>query len=137
MLWMLYFQHQQERHEALETQRLADADDTAASIFEEAGESLATARKRLNTLYRVGLGIVSLTVAIYLLAAGGAMLYGGWSAYQAIGSFGAMQAVAPGSEFGLLIVIFFLTAFTAFLTARYIAGMTHLAEWQALRGGAS
>ncbi len=75
-LWLLYQQHRQEREEALEAEQLAAADARAAALFDEAGHNLASARKRLDSIYRWGLNVVSITVSIYLLTAGLALFFG-------------------------------------------------------------
>ena len=69
-LWLLYNQHRLERIEVLESQQLASDDARAADLFNEAGQGLATARKRLDGFYKWGLNTVSITVAIYLIATG-------------------------------------------------------------------
>lgn len=142
-LWMLYNQHRLERVEALEAEQLAQEDARAAALFDEAGHNLATARKRLDGFYKWGLNVVAISVAIYLLAAGLALFFGNWNLIDAVdgeadyrrllGNALANPAVNPW----MLVGFTALMSFLGFLVARYIAGMTRVASWQLLRGGAA
>ncbi len=132
-LWLIYNQHRLERIEALETEQLAAEDAQAAALFEEAGQQLQLARKRLNNLYKYGLGIVSLIVGLYLLIVGGGMLYHGLgleSDQLLEASFDAQRNA------GVIVILAFAIGFIGFLVSRYVSGMTQIKEWQLLRGGA-
>ncbi len=149
ILWLLYNQHRLERVEALETEQLAADDARAAALFEEAGDQLQIAQRRLDRLYKYGLNIVSLLVSLFLLAMGGAMLRSAVQAYRAAneleagGYFGDLGAmVRAGGGFtsdspGTIAIVAVVIGFPAFLISRYVAGMTKVSEWQQLRGGAS
>ena len=93
ILWLLYNQHRLERVEALETEQLAADDARTAALFEEAGEQLLIAQRRLDRLYKYGLNIVSLLVSVFLLAMGAAMLRNAVAVYR------AGSGVEPGSFF--------------------------------------
>lgn len=135
LLWMIYKQHQLERAEALEASKLAESDARSAAIFDEAGAQLAQAKTRLGNLYKWGVRIVSGLTAAYLLGVGVLLLYLNNSALS-----NGTLAEAPLSEsvntslFALLLVVCWMGGF---LVARYVAGMTRVETWQALRGGAS
>ncbi|MGB1126027.1 MAG: SPFH domain-containing protein [Phycisphaeraceae bacterium] len=135
LLWMIYKQHQLERAESLEASKLAESDARSAALFEEAGSQLAQAKARLDQLYKWGVRIVSGLSAAYLIGVGGLLLYLNNSAMQQ----GTLQET-PLSEtvntslFALLLVVGWMGGF---LVARYVAGMTRVDSWQALRGGAS
>lgn len=149
ILWLIYNQHRLERVEALETEQLAAEDARTAALFEEAGQQLQIAQKRLDRLYKYGTGLVSLVVSIYLLSVGTFMLFGAVAAYRSTrgveaGSFFSDIAdmIRAGGGFtghsaGAVAIVAFMIAFPAFLVARYVAGMTKVEEWRHLRGGAS
>ncbi len=149
ILWLIYNQHRLERVEALETEQLAAEDARTAALFEEAGQQLQIARKRLDRLYQYGTGLVSLVVSVYLLAVGAVMLFGAVAAYrtargvEAAGFFNDLADMVragggfPGDSAGTVAIVAFAIAFPAFLVSRYVAGMTKVQEWRQLRGGAS
>lgn len=130
ILWMLYNQHRLERIEALEAEQLAQADTQTARLFEQHADDLQLAQRRLNNLYRWGLGIVSFVVAIYLITLGTVWL---WLNTRSPIDAQALAALNPL----VLLTICLATSFVAFITARFVAGMTRVHEWQLLRGGAS
>lgn len=135
LLWLIYKQHQLERAESLEANKLAESDARSAAIFDEAGSQLAQAKSRLDNLYKWGIRLVSGFTAIYLIGVGVLLLYLNNSALK-----NGTLAENPLSEtvnivlIGLMLVV---AAFGGFLVARYVSGMTRADSWQALRGGAS
>ncbi|MCC6679311.1 MAG: hypothetical protein IT445_00260 [Phycisphaeraceae bacterium] len=134
ILAILFHQQKQERVEALEAEQLAEADARSAAIFNEAGEQLRYARKRLANLVKWWLNIVSLGVAAYLLTVGGIYL---WRAYKALQDQSLqVNAIGVNRNMAVLTVVGVAVAFVAFLVARYVAGMTKVRAWQPLRGGA-
>ncbi|MFA9478160.1 SPFH domain-containing protein [Phycisphaerales bacterium AB-hyl4] len=134
-LLVLYHQHRLERVEALEAEQLAKADARTAALFEEAGQQLQLARKRLENLYRFGLPTISVLIATYLLAVGGTLLYLNIQAYQR-GELWATAMRSDASASGVALIALVI-GFAAFLVARYVAGMTQVRDWQLLRGGAA
>ncbi|MEM1211874.1 MAG: SPFH domain-containing protein [Planctomycetota bacterium] len=143
-LWVLYHQHKLERLEALEAEQLAASDQQAAKLFDEAGQQLALARTRLEKLYRFGLNIVAVFIAVYLLAAGLALLFGNLSLIPPREpgdplNLEVLQAAAldPNANLGILLALFAFQSLVAFLVARAVAGMTKVEAWQMLRGGAA
>ncbi len=141
VLWVIYHQHRLERIEALEAEQLAATDAQTAAIFDEAGEQLAFARRRLEQLYKYWLPIVSLLVAGYLLAVGGALLVArylevGFEPGEPANTAMLRDNADAQGNLGAIVVILLVIAFVAFLAARYVAGMTRVKQWQLLRGGA-
>ncbi len=135
LLWVLYKQHRLERDEALESARLANADARSAALFDEAGGQLAQARRRLENLYKWAMPIVSLLTAVYLLVVGGLLLYLNNQALTD-GSLAAAP-IRDGVNFSLVGLLLLIGGLGGFLVSRYVAGMTLVDAWQALRGGAS
>lgn len=136
-LLVLYHQHRLERIEALEAEQLARADARTAAIFDEAGQQLQLARQRLERMYKLGLPIVGIIVALYLLVAGAVQLSANWGFVTggraaATGVIGSEDANA-----GVLAMLLLVVAFIAFLVSRYVSGMTQVRDWMLLRGGAS
>lgn len=135
LLCLIYKQHQLERIEALEANKLAESDARSAAIFDEAGSQLAQAKSRLNNLYKWGMRAVGWFNAIYLIGVGILLIYLNRSALR-----NGTLAEAPISETanatlcGLLLVV---VGMGGFLVARYVSGMTRVDTWQTLRGGAS
>ena len=142
-LWMLFNQHRLERVEALEAEQLAQEDARAAALFDEAGHNLASARKRLDGFYKWGLNTVSISVAIYLLAAGLALFFGNYNLIDNVDGENNYQRLLAaafanlGANPWMLVGFAALMVFLGFLVVRYIAGMTRVEQWQLLRGGAA
>jgi len=146
VLAMLFHLQRLERVEALEAEQLAEADAASAAIFNEAGDQLRYARKRLNNLVKYWLNVVSLGVAAYLL------VVGGWSLYKAstnsqfvevlrriggtAGATGDNGAISAAASTAVVAIVALGVGFIAFLIARYVAGMTQVRAWTPLRGGA-
>ncbi|MCC7147388.1 MAG: protease modulator HflK [Phycisphaeraceae bacterium] len=157
VLLLIYQQHRLERAETLEAEQLAGTDVQGAAIFQEAADELGLARRRLERLYGWGLNLVSLLLAIYLLAIGGWLGYHHYGLLEAQAKTVAAAAVGVGAQVGPALTAANLSAiavgpragavglgvfavagaFIAFASARYIAGMTRIKEWRLLRGGAS
>lgn len=134
ILLVLFNQHRLERAEALESEQLARSDTQNTALFDEAADDLRIARRRLNGIYRVGLGAAGVIVSAYLLTLGGLYFYKAWTAFGDYTGFiaSARNDVSPIGAAVVCIAIIFV----AFIVARYEAGMTRIKEYQALRGGA-
>ena len=133
ILAIIYQQHRVERTESLAAEKLATQDATSAAIFGETSDELQLSRNRLDRLYAYGLPAVSFAVAIYLIAAGAAMLY------RAVGLGTDKVALSLAKDCNPVGLMFATAgvAFVAFIAARWISGYTRVREWQLLRGGAS
>jgi regulator of protease activity HflC (stomatin/prohibitin superfamily) len=133
ILAIIYQQHRVERTESLAAEKLASQDATTAAIFGETSDELQLARNRLDRLYAYGLPAVSFAVAVYLVAAGAAMLY------RVAGLGTDKVALSLGKDCNPVGLMFATAgvAFVAFIAARWISGYTRVREWQLLRGGAS
>ena len=135
VLALIYQQHEGERLQRLAAEKLADTTKSAA-IFGNLSDDLDAATSRLERLYRLGLPIVSGIVAVYLLAAGAALLWFHGKAMRAAGS-GDLRGLAEGCDPVGLMFVMAAIAFTAFVSARWISGYARQRAWQLLRGGAS
>lgn len=135
LLWLIYKQHQLERAEALEATKLAESDARSAAIFDEAGSQLAQAKTRLDNLYKWGVRIVSGTTAAYLIGIGVLLLYLNNSSLDR----GTLEEspISDTVNISLFLLLLLVGWMGGFLVARYVAGMTRIDTWQALRGGAS
>lgn len=135
LLWVIYRQHRLEHEEALQASQLADNDARSAAIFEEAGAQLAQAKRRLESLYKWGMPITSVAIAVYLVGVGTLLLY---LNNRAAGNEALVAApISESVNASLLALLMVLVSLGGFLVARYVAGMTQVDAWQALRGGAS
>lgn len=135
ILWVIYNQHRLERVEALEAEELARADARTAAIFDEAGQQLSLARKRLERLYKIGLPAISALTGVYLLVVGISLFLVNWRRFE--GGTLRFASLGEDANTGVLTIFALAIAFIAFLVARYVAGMTRVRDWQLLRGGAS
>ena len=135
VLWLLYNQHRLEATEALEVEQLSQSDQAAAALFDEAGDRLTLARKRLDRLYRWGLPVTALLVGVYLAAIGGGLFYRHWSMWQSSELIRAAIGNDTPTALTTILVLTVGLAFFAFIIARYVAGMTRRDQWRALRGG--
>jgi membrane protease subunit HflK len=136
MLALLYSQHEAERAERLAADKLAADPTASAAIFNNLGDDLDAARRRLDNLYRYGLPAVSLLIAAYLIIAGGSLV---WVQLRAMSTMAAVghTVLAPRCDpVGLLFALAGI-AFVAFVGGRWIAGYARQRAWQLLRGCAS
>ncbi|MEO0965041.1 MAG: SPFH domain-containing protein [Planctomycetota bacterium] len=142
VLWALFQAHGQERREALEAEQLAADDAQAAALFDEAGQNLRLAKRRLDSLTTWGLGATSAVTAAFLLVMGLTL---------ALVNFGLIArepgepidptpllnaAISEQARVSLLAGLFIGAGLVIFLVARYVAGMTVEKAWLPLRGGA-
>ena len=140
VLVLVFYQHRLERAESLEAERLGSSDQQTAALFEQRGDELHLARRRLDNLHKWGLGLASLVVGLYLVIVGLVVLVTSVR-LLALSDFKADAAFYSGAlnpQINTLVLTALLVAvgMAAFLMGRYIAGMTKVASWQLLRGGA-
>lgn len=134
VLMLLYQQHDRERSQRLAAEKLAEGGGAMATIFEGLTDDLDAARRRLDRLYRYGLPLVSVVVAVYLLVAGGVLV---WKQVRGAGSGEDVTAFADSCDPVGLLFVMAAIAFTAFVSARWISGCARQPSWELLRGGAS
>lgn len=135
VLVLLYQQHERERRDRLAAEKLAAEPHATAAIFEGLSDDLDAARLRLERVYRYGLPIVSLVVALSLIVSGGTLV---WLQARAAAADGGPPAAvsARANPVGLLFIMAGI-GFVAFVAGRWLAGYARHREWQLLRGGAS
>ncbi|MEM7754716.1 MAG: SPFH domain-containing protein [Planctomycetota bacterium] len=127
-LVLLYDQHRRERLEAIEAERMAS--DPMGSAFDQAGEDLRVAARRLAGIQKYVLPIIGLSVASVLVSVGFVRFGQGSQlvdpdVYQATDLRGWAAAVGLAA------------GFVGFVFARFVSGMGKQRVWAALRGGAS
>lgn len=130
ILAILYQQHEAERRERLAAEKLAASEHSTTAIFGDVGDDLDAARARLDRLYRYGLPAVGVFTALFLIVAGGALLF-----FHGRGDTAAALA-GRCDPVGLMFLMASI-AFTAFIAGRWISGYARQRSWQLLRGGAS
>lgn len=127
-LVLLYDQHRREVVESIEAERLAS--DPMGSAFEQTGDELRVAARRLAGIQKFVLPIVSLSIATVLISVG-------------FVRFGQGSSLLDPDRFfetpnkGVAISIGLGAAFIGFVFARFVAGMGKQRVWSSLRGGAS
>mgnify|MGYP000938777068 CR=1 FL=1 len=136
-LTIVYDQHRRERIEALEVEALAQTGGASASVFQSEGE-LRPAARRLANLHKYFVPVVSIIIAVLLLA------FGGWRLWGVLHPAGGTEPLyAPGQlkattmEAGWPIALGVIIALVGFVMARYTAGMAKQPAWANLRGGAA
>jgi len=127
-LIVLFDLKRRERVEAFEAERLAQ--DEVASAFESAGDDLNVAARRLSWAQRVGMPIVSVLLAVLLLAVGTSR-FGGAGRLAEVGAFDV------DTMRGWMIAGGLGAGFVAFLFARFLSGMGVQPVWSSLRAGAT
>lgn len=146
ILWMIFNQHRLERIESLEAEQLSRADAATATIFTENADDLQLARRRLDNLYKWGVPAVSLLIATFLVSMGGYLIYANYGIFKPLFTDKLDTAqtqelyntlLPPHVNTGIITAILAAFFFVSFIFARYAAGMTKIAEWSPLRGGAS
>jgi len=127
-LVLLFDLHRRERLEAIEAERLAS--DPMGSAFEQSGEDLRVAARRLAGMHRYVMPIVGLSLASVLVSAGFVRFGQGAELVD--------SDVYVGTEFrGWAIAVGVAASFVGFVFARFVSGMSKQRVWSSLRGGAS
>jgi len=135
ILWILFNQQRLELIETFEVEQISQSDATASALFDEAGDRLQLARKRVQRLQKFGLNFASIFVGLYFTIVGGTLLYVNYRGFQT-GSL-ANEALGEQGRASLTTIMVLVTglSFAAFIVARYIAGMTRVDHWRPLRAG--
>ncbi len=132
LVWLsliaVFYQHRQERLEALEEDELAAA--RGGSVF-QAAETEKPAARRLRLMHRWLMPLASLLLAGYLALAA-------WLMLRHLGGLdepgGTEFSRTPHRGWAVAVCISF--AIVGFIFSRFVAGMARQAAWQNLRGGA-
>ncbi len=146
ILMLIYSQRKAERQTALEAQQLSSR-EAEGSAFDLQVDELESARKRVESIQKYGLGIISLVMTLALALLGGIWLRWAMQLYaeeardgfsrqlfeQTFRATGPFGAVNPN----VIWIALALLAFITFIFARYVAGMTRISHWSMLRAGAS
>ncbi|MEM8758387.1 MAG: SPFH domain-containing protein [Planctomycetota bacterium] len=135
-LAVLFDQHRRERIEAIEAENFAEQDLASSSVFEESGDELRVAAKRLQTLYAFAMPTVSVLVGAALVVFGILLLPGAESGF--VEETNAAAQTSPrefGGSHGWGIAVGIGLAVIGFVFARFTSGMARAEVWSALRGG--
>lgn len=129
-LAIVFDQHRRERVEALEAERLAEAEGAGSSVFEGQGTEFRVAARRVQTLHRFVVPAVSLVVGAAMIALGLWRLTEGRA-------FLSPDRFAEPRQRGWAIAIGLTLAFVGFVFARYVSGMAKQRVWANLRAGSA
>ncbi|MEM0982854.1 MAG: SPFH domain-containing protein [Planctomycetota bacterium] len=125
-LIVLFDMKRRERQEAIEVERMAS--DAVASAFESGADELNVAARRLASVQKFALPIVSFCLAVSLILTG-LVRFSQAKDLTEVGLFETESmrgwSIAAGCS----------VAFVCFLFARFVAGMAFQKVWAALRGG--
>lgn len=128
VLLLVFDQHRRERIEAMEAEQLAVSGASAASAFEDSGEDLRVAARRLAFIYKwvvpgvaILMGVINIWVAIARLSAWG----------------GDERFVNSSRHPGWALAIGLALAVIGFVFARFVSGMAKVPAWVNLRAGAA
>jgi len=133
--WLVELQRRQVALEERESEELrgssaqrGTAGDTRGSLLGMDDDALVVARRRLDRFERVGLSLIGLAVALWLVVTGT------WSLSRLgdVASAATREAAAPLT----LAFVLCATSFVAFVASRFFAGMASTSHWRILRGGA-
>jgi regulator of protease activity HflC (stomatin/prohibitin superfamily) len=132
-LIVIFYQHTQERLEALEQDEIAAARAGAGSVFDAGREEERVAGRRLRLMHHWLMPAVSLLLMAYL----------GLGAFWMLRFLGGLDVPgAAGIDFlvtehlGWAVAICLAFAAVCFIFSRFVAGMARQIAWQNLRGGA-
>ena len=133
-LVVIFYQHTQERLEALEEDELAAARAGTGSVFEDTRGAGQVAAHRLKLMHAWLMPAVSLLVSAYLAV-------GAFGMFRSLGRFNDPGLDGRGllltDEMGWAVAICLFFAAICFIFARFVAGMAKLPAWRNLRGGAA
>ena len=134
-LIVIFYQHAQERLEALEEDELAATREGIGSVFDATDEDIRVAARRLRLMHKWLMPVVSLLLAFVLSGLA-------WFMLRYIGRLAGGE-VENAAEFhrtvhiGWAVAICLSFAAVSFIFSRFVAGMAKQPAWQNLRGGAA
>lgn len=129
-LAIVYDAHRRERIEEMEARSLDAGGGVASSVFQDSGDVLRVASRRLKSIHRF------FVPGIGLLVAGGLIAVGMWRFSSGRGRV-SLDTFHPITNHGWPIGIGIGLAVIAFMLARYVSGMAMQRVWKSLRGGAT
>ncbi len=132
-LIVIFYQHTQERLEALEEDELAAARGGAGSVFGSGTAHEKVASRRLRLMHRWLMPAVSVAEAAYL-GLGAAWMIRTLRRLDDPGASGA-EFLMTG-QLGWAVAICLAFSAVCFIFSRFVAGMARQTAWQNLRGGA-
>jgi len=131
LLLLVFDQHRRERIEAMEAEQLAVSGVTAASAFDNSGDDLHLAARRLAFIYKwivpagaIVIGAINILEGLSKLAF--------WSRISSPEAF-----VYPTSNVGWGLAIGVGVAVVGFVFARFVSGMGKVSAWSNLRAGSA
>jgi regulator of protease activity HflC (stomatin/prohibitin superfamily) len=131
-LAITFDQHRRERLEALEAETLERSGAAGSSVFQQTGNDLRVAARRLAWMHKYMLPGVSLGVAALLIA------IGWWRWRVANDSFQVLTAdISEGVSHELPIAVGLVIGVLGFVFARFVSGMGKQKIWTNLRAGAA
>lgn len=130
VLVVLFDQHRRERVEAFEAESLDLSELSSSSVFDESGDELKVAARRLKTMYRFFVPAAGILVAALLI--GGGLLRLG-SARAMMSDTGLPDERAGFFAIGVGVAI----AVVGFIFARFVSGMAKQKVWSQLSAGAA
>lgn len=129
-LAIVFDQHRRERIEAFEAESFRESDASGSSVFEEGGDELRVAARRLQTMHKVFLPAVSLLVGAALIGAGVLRFLAGRGLVDPDNFRG-------GDQTAFVLGVSLAVTVMGFILARYVSGMAKQRVWQHLSAGAS
>ncbi len=131
LLLLVFDQHRRERIEAMEAEQLAVSGVTAASAFENVGDDLHIAARRLAFIYK-------------WIVPGGAVVIAGINIFIGLSKLSFWNKISSPEEFiyqpsaaGWGLAIGVGIAVVGFVFARFVSGMGKVSAWSNLRAGSA
>lgn len=129
-LIILFDQHRRERVEAFEAEAMEASGASASSVFDQTGDELRVAARRLRSLYRFFLPVMGLLV-------GGSMVTVGVLRFNAGRAMIADMERDFASETFFALFVALAATVIGFIFARFCSGMAKQKVWVNLNAGAS
>ncbi len=128
VLLLVFDQHRRERIEAMEAEQLAVSGASAASAFENTGDEMRLAARRLALIYKWIVPAVAILLAAINIWVG----FSRFRFYQSIEDYSNSSSHA-----GWALAIGIALAVVGFVFARFVSGMAKVNAWANLRAGAT
>jgi len=128
VMLLVFDQHRRERIEAMEAEQLAVSGASAASAFENTGDEMRLAARRLAFIYKWIIPAIAILLAVINIWVGFSRLRG----FQRIEDYSNSTSHA-----GWALAIGIALAVIGFVFARFVSGMAKVDAWANLRAGAT